>query len=51
MTRTDYLDNLSEDYGIERATVYLLADILGEDEDQDGLICELEDLSLYGDYE
>jgi hypothetical protein len=38
--RQDYLDNLAEDYG---PAVYILADILGPNEDFDGLVTSLED--------
>lgn len=47
--RKEYLDNLADDFGIDNGTVHALADVLGESEDFDGLICELEDLELYGD--
>lgn len=42
--RKEYLQGLSEDYGVDIHTVYSLASILGESEDYDGLICALEDL-------
>jgi hypothetical protein len=45
MTRKEYLIGLSEDYGIARADVFMLADVLGESEDYDGL------LSMLADYE
>ena len=41
--RDDYLTCLSEDYGVSIEDVYSLADMLGENEDFDGLICALED--------
>ena len=41
--RDDYLNCLSEDYGISIEDVYSLAEILGENEDFDGLISALED--------
>lgn len=41
--RQDYIQSLSEDYGIEQETVQYLADILGHTEDFDGLISSLED--------
>jgi predicted regulator of amino acid metabolism with ACT domain len=44
-SRKVYLNQLAEDYGIDRRTVYMLANMLGESEDYDGLICELEDYS------
>lgn len=47
--RKEYLDSLADDFGVDSGTVHALADVLGESEDFDGLICELEDLELYGD--
>ena len=38
--RDDYLNCLSEDYGI---SIDSLAEMLGENEDFDGLVCALED--------
>lgn len=43
--RAEYLAALSEDYGIDIAIVKELADLLGEEEDFDGLISALEDIS------
>lgn len=45
MTRKEYLLGLAEDYGINRADVFAIADLLGESEDYDGL------LSMLADYE
>ena len=42
--RDDYLTCLSEDYGIPLEDVYSLADMLGENEDFDGLVSALEDI-------
>ena len=41
--RDDYLTCLAEDFAISIDTVYCLADILGENEDFDGLVSTLED--------
>lgn len=41
--RRDYLECMSEDYGVPLNVVYSLADMLGESEDFDGLISALED--------
>ena len=41
--RGDYLNCLSEDYGVSIDDVYSLAEILGENEDFDGLVSTLED--------
>jgi hypothetical protein len=41
--RKEYLNSLAEDFGIPVKQVYLLANLLGENEDFDGLISSLED--------
>lgn len=41
--RTDYLRCMSEDYCVPFDTVLVLADMLGENEDFDGLVAALED--------
>lgn len=41
--RDDYLTCLAEDYGISIDTVHCIADILGEEEDFDGLVSALEE--------
>ena len=41
--RDDYLTSLSEDYGLPIEDVYSLAEMLGENEDFDGLVSALED--------
>ena len=45
--RDDYLNSLSEDYGVPIDAVLVLAEVLGPDEDFDGLISNLED-AMYG---
>ena len=45
MTRKEYLIGVAEDFGINRADVFAIADLLGESEDYDGL------LSMLADYE
>ena len=42
--RADYLDTLADDRGIDRTAVGMIADMLGESEDFDGLINALDDL-------
>jgi glycosidase len=42
-SRKDYLNNLADDFGIDRNTVYSIASMLGSSEDFDGLITALED--------
>ena len=44
--RDDYLTCLSEDYGVSIDDVHSLAEMLGENEDFDGLVCALEDAEL-----
>ena len=41
--RAKYLDDLADDYGVDSFVVYSLADILGPNEDHDGLITALGD--------
>ena len=41
--RDDYLNSLSEDYGVPIDAVLALAEVLGPDEDFDGLVSNLED--------
>jgi hypothetical protein len=45
MTRKEYLSGLAEDYGIPRSEVFMLASLLGESEDYDGLLSMLDDYS------
>ena len=40
-SREDYLNSLSEDYGVPIDAVYALAEVLGPDEDFDGLVSNL----------
>jgi uncharacterized protein YktA (UPF0223 family) len=42
--REHYLSCLAEDYGFDLNTVKVLADLLGPDEDFDGLVSQLEDM-------
>jgi len=41
--RSDYLASLAVDYGIDLATVTMMADLLGPSEDFDGLVSALDD--------
>lgn len=43
-SRDDYLDSLTEEYGVATIIVHSLADMLGPNEDFDGLINALEDM-------
>ena len=42
-SRADYLRCMSEEYGVPINTVQMLADLLGENEDFDGLVTALAD--------
>lgn len=42
--RKDYLKCLSKDYRVDLYTVYTLANVLGQEEDFDGLVAELNDI-------
>ena len=44
--RADYLKELANQYGVDIAMVYALADMLGEGEDFDGLINALEEIEV-----
>lgn len=44
--RVDYLQSVAEDYGTDRMIVSSMAEILGDDEDFDGLISALEDIPI-----
>ncbi len=43
--REDYLRHLADDYGVDLDTVKMLADLLGEQEDFDGLVIAVADYS------
>lgn len=45
--RKEYLKNLAEDYNISPNAVFVLAELLGPDEDFDGLVSSLEDAESY----
>jgi hypothetical protein len=47
VNRDAYLESLAEQYGVSLQTVFALSDVLGENEDFDGLITELDDFSEY----
>jgi hypothetical protein len=49
--RRDYLHNLAEDYCVEYCYVASLAEVLGPDEDFDGLVSSIQDFSEMQDYE
>jgi len=43
--RRDYINSLADDLDVPRKTAFAIADILGPDEDFDGLVTTLEDYS------
>jgi len=45
--RDDYLNSLADDRGIDRMAIDMIADVLGESEDFDGLISALDDFEDY----
>ena len=45
--RKDYLNSVSDEYGVDSDVVDALADVLGPDEDFDGLISMLEDIDYF----
>jgi hypothetical protein len=46
--REDYLDNLADEHGVEPFVIAMMADMLGESEDFDGLVSELENMEDSG---
>lgn len=46
MNRQDYLNSLAEEYDIDIKTVGTIAATMGEDEDFDGLVSTLQDMSI-----
>ena len=47
--RNDYISKTAEDFGIPGYEAAMIAEILGEDEDFDGLVSSLEDYAEYSD--
>lgn len=50
-TRKQYLKGLAEEYGAPLATVLVLADMLGPNEDFDGLVTTLQDAEESGEFD
>jgi len=48
--RDEYLSYLADNYGISISAVRAIAEILGENEDFDGLIASLEDYTMTSGY-
>ena len=44
-SRQDHLEDLADQFGVDIETVFALADLLGPNEDNDGLVSSLEDLT------
>ena len=44
--RDEHLSDLADQYGVPKHVVYSISEMLGENEDFDGLISTLEDYSL-----
>lgn len=49
-TRRIYLETLADDYRVGLEIILMLADVLGEDEDHDGLINAIEDYKTEMDF-
>lgn len=50
MNRMEYLEDLAFEYDVPLDVVLMIADLLGPNEDHDGLVAELEDYAV-GSYE
>jgi hypothetical protein len=48
--RKAYLIDLADSYGLDQSIVFALADMLGTNEDFDGLVNALEDIQYEGGY-
>jgi hypothetical protein len=48
--RKAYLIDLADSYGLDQSIVFALADMLGINEDFDGLVNALEDIQYEGGY-
>jgi hypothetical protein len=44
--REDYINSLADDFGVSSYEAWAIVDMLGENEDFDGLVTSLEDYSL-----
>lgn len=47
-SRAEYLRNLAEEYGADLEHVVALADLLGPNEDFDGLVTAIQDMEYMG---
>ena len=48
--RADYIRQMAEDHGLIESVVWMLADLLGPNEDFDGLVVACEDAAAYGEF-
>jgi len=48
--RRDYLENLASEYGVRKDVVFTLAQLLGKEEDWDGLVTSLQDIEGNEEY-
>ena len=46
--RREYLADLADNMGMDEDVVFMLADVLGPNEDFDGLVTSLEDYEMMG---
>jgi cyclopropane fatty-acyl-phospholipid synthase-like methyltransferase len=46
--RREYLEDLADNMGMDSSVVFMLADLLGPNEDFDGLVTSLEDYEMMG---
>ena len=47
-SRREYLEDLADNMGMDSSVVFMLADVLGPNEDFDGLVTSLEDYEMMG---
>jgi len=47
-SRREYLEDLADNMGMDYSVVFMLADVLGPNEDFDGLVTSLEDYEMMG---
>ena len=47
-SRREYLEDLADNMGMDSSVVFMLADLLGPNEDFDGLVTSLEDYEMMG---
>ena len=50
-SRRDYLVNLAQDFGVDEHYVFMMAGVLGPNEDFDGLVSMVDDFASRTNYE